>query len=490
MLLVGLAAIFARADAQTSLDINGFRAIVIEDSSNGDPLGWANAIRAAAAKRGFMIYAKKNDVPAAVRPSTMLMAWRGNVDMISGYFEMQLLAGKDPMVTLANVSAHSAVWTTPANTVGRLVNDAWSKVPYYRFSEAAYAKNVAVMFPPRPKLPITAASIKSSPPKTFIEGIWRDDENAYTLGIVPQPSAAEGEYAIVVLESNRAAWTPGELKGELAATALPNQYSGSYFDAYKNRIGVTAKLEQNAILIITVSKETSYRFVKLWPLSAAPAPSNSQPGVASESAKSSGTGFVVTDDGLVATNWHVVSDASRITVEFSGAKSLSARVLRHDRANDLALLKLENASAADVGCPRPPAVRSASGVQIGTTVFTIGYPLQGLLGSGAQYTSGVISAISGLEDDPRVFQHTAPIQPGNSGSPLFTTEGDVVGVIVSTLNAKYLYERAEAIPQNVNFAVKSDYLLILLQRPPSPATTQKNTDTVGLSKCVVRVSIY
>jgi serine protease Do len=64
------------------------------------------------------------------------------------------------------------------------------------------------------------------------------------------------------------------------------------------------------------------------------------------------------------------------------------------------------------------------------------------------------------------MQISNPIQPGNSGGPLFNTNGEIVGIVVSTLNAKYFYENADIIPQNVNFAIKSDYLLNLITMLP------------------------
>lgn len=68
----------------------------------------------------------------------------------------------------------------------------------------------------------------------------------------------------------------------------------------------------------------------------------------------------------------------------------------------------------------------------------------------------------GIDDDPRLFQISNPIQPGNSGGPLLNQELEIIGVVVSTLDAAYLFERARIIPQNVNFAVKSAYLQALL----------------------------
>ena len=84
------------------------------------------------------------------------------------------------------------------------------------------------------------------------------------------------------------------------------------------------------------------------------------------------------------------------------------------------------------------------------------------LGNKPKFSDGTISAITGPQDDPRLIQMNASIQPGNSGGPLFNTSGQIVGVVVASANAKVFFEELGVIPQNINFAVKSDYLLSLL----------------------------
>jgi S1-C subfamily serine protease len=112
-----------------------------------------------------------------------------------------------------------------------------------------------------------------------------------------------------------------------------------------------------------------------------------------------------------------------------------------------------------------------------------------LLGSGAKYSEGVISALTGVRDDPRHLQISAAIQPGSSGSPLFDEEGNVVGVVVATIDAAYLYQYTEALPQNVNFAIKADYLINLIEMLPDrqDERTRKSTGVEDMSRCVVQV---
>ena len=103
---------------------------------------------------------------------------------------------------------------------------------------------------------------------------------------------------------------------------------------------------------------------------------------------------------------------------------------------------------------------------LGQRVSTIGYPLSPLLGSDPKFSEGVISSKSGFQDDPRWFQISAAIQPGSSGSPLFDDNGNIVGVVVASLDAAKAFQLTNAIPQNVNWAIKSDYLLNLLGMVP------------------------
>jgi S1-C subfamily serine protease len=87
-------------------------------------------------------------------------------------------------------------------------------------------------------------------------------------------------------------------------------------------------------------------------------------------------------------------------------------------------------------------------------VVAFGFPLTGLLSTSGNVTTGVISATTGLRDNPDNFQISAPIQPGNSGGPLFDQYGHVIGIILSKLDAAKVAELTGDIPQNVNFGVK------------------------------------
>ena len=180
---------------------------------------------------------------------------------------------------------------------------------------------------------------------------------------------------------------------------------------------------------------------------------------------SSGTGFMVTEDRAL-TNHHVIDGCQRVTVRNAGGQVATATVIASDPTRDLALLGVPK------GVVKPLVFRESPAVVRGETVVTYGYPLSGVLSSGPTLTSGDVSALAGLRDNPFHLQISAPVQPGNSGGPLLDSRGHVVGVVVSKLNALRISQMTGGdIPQNVNFAVKGSVALAFLrEKGVSPAT--------------------
>lgn len=172
-------------------------------------------------------------------------------------------------------------------------------------------------------------------------------------------------------------------------------------------------------------------------------------------ATSSGTGFFITSSGYVATNFHVVDGATSLSVQNIRGQTFSAKLIRSDEANDLAILKI------DGKFPALPLARSST-VRRGDSVFTLGFPNTRLQGLSVKLTDGVVSSLSGIRDEPNNFQISVPIQPGNSGGPLINREGAVVGVVVAKLSAAAALKSGSSIPEVVNYAVKSNYLLELI----------------------------
>lgn len=179
--------------------------------------------------------------------------------------------------------------------------------------------------------------------------------------------------------------------------------------------------------------------------------------VPNASPKFSGSGFFVASDGLFVTNWHVVEGAKTLIVAGFDGKRRSASVVGRDYVNDLAVLRV-------AGTAENWLVIAQSGeVKRGTEVITVGYPNVKLQGFEPKVTSGVISSLSGIADDPRMFQISVPIQPGNSGGALVTRDGSVVGVVSAKLSQDTTKKLTGKLPENVNYAIKSNYLIELLK---------------------------
>ena len=123
----------------------------------------------------------------------------------------------------------------------------------------------------------------------------------------------------------------------------------------------------------------------------------------------------------------------------------TATVKAVDQSNDLALLKVE-------GNPSPVTFRDTP-ISIGETVFAVGYPYAGLLGSAPHFTDGLVSSMTGIDNDSRFLQFTAPVQPGNSGGPLLDGSGQVVGIVSGRLDDIGILKISGSLPQNVNFAI-------------------------------------
>jgi S1-C subfamily serine protease len=192
-------------------------------------------------------------------------------------------------------------------------------------------------------------------------------------------------------------------------------------------------------------------------------------GEADNSPAASGTGFFITDDGYLVTNNHVVKNAAQIYL-VTGAGRVPATVMKTDAQHDLALLKAE-------GSFTPLPVISSGTVSLGATVATVGYPNVRLQGQSAKLAKGEIAALSGAHDDPRYFQISVPLQPGNSGGALVDAHGNVVGIVSAKLDANAALLTSGALPENVNYAVKSSYLLNFLDSIPDLAGKLKVPDT-------------
>jgi len=176
-------------------------------------------------------------------------------------------------------------------------------------------------------------------------------------------------------------------------------------------------------------------------------------------------------DGFLITNGHVVSEARSVRAVTSKG-TVPARIVKVDRANDLALLKVEGSFIA------APVAPSRT-VRLGSTVATVGFPNVGLQGLSPKLAKGEIASLAGAQDDARHFQISVPVQPGNSGGALFDERGNVIGVIVAKLSQEAALATSGALAENVNYAIKSSYLLSFLESVPEVAAKLKEPNTAN-----------
>jgi S1-C subfamily serine protease len=123
----------------------------------------------------------------------------------------------------------------------------------------------------------------------------------------------------------------------------------------------------------------------------------------------------------------------------------------------------------------------------------------GLQGFAPKVAKGEIASLTGANDDPRYFQISVPVQPGNSGGALVDERGNVVGVVSAKLNAAVALSTSGALPENVNYAVKSSFLLSFLESVPEmsaklrePGTKERKFEEVvkAAEQAAVLVLVY
>jgi S1-C subfamily serine protease len=190
--------------------------------------------------------------------------------------------------------------------------------------------------------------------------------------------------------------------------------------------------------------------------------------------KATGSGLILSASGYVLTNYHVVKDAGKIILQLNmggEVKSYNAIVVQKDIDNDLAILQIKDETFKAFE-PLRYAFRENGGVEVGAGVFTIGYPyaLSGM-GIEAKFNDGKISSKTGYNDAINTYQTSVPLQPGNSGGPLFDDKGELIGVVNSKLSHG----------DNVSYAIKLNYIKNLIELLPETIELPKDHSLTGLT---------
>ena len=197
----------------------------------------------------------------------------------------------------------------------------------------------------------------------------------------------------------------------------------------------------------------------------------------------SGTGFFIDPRGYIVTNHHVIDGASEIDVfvtKSGKTYTYKAKSVVVDKSNDLAIIKITDNTFVKL-TPVPYTIGSGT-KDVGTSVFAMGYPQLSYLGEEIKVTDGIISSKTGYQGDITTYQISAPIQPGNSGGPLFDKNGLLVGITnagVSELD-------------NVGYAIKVSYMNNLIEASPETIYTPTTNQLQGLSFTdkIKRISPY
>jgi S1-C subfamily serine protease len=172
---------------------------------------------------------------------------------------------------------------------------------------------------------------------------------------------------------------------------------------------------------------------------------------------STGSGIVITADGLILTNEHVVRQCDAYEVALDSTRTVKATLRAADTARDLALL------AAEQSFPQAAPLRRDAAPRLGEPVAVVGYPLVQVLSAQPNVSFGHVNSTVGLKGNPGQMQIDVPIQRGNSGGPVFDAAGNVIGIVVSKLDALKLAKSTGDLPQNINFAIRGDVVRSFLE---------------------------
>lgn len=447
--------------------LNGYKYALVEEYKyqNGvDIYGLSSKTKDFLQKKGFYILSYDiNQWPLEARNNNCLIVSVNvkNEGRAKVFLEIQNC--KNEMV-YTDV-AHATNWANNYyDNFNRSLKNIFERFPKYVFDPT---KSIEIEYPTNEIINETEESIKEYLVNNVldpIEGIYKsyDGDNFYKFGIIKHKNT----FKAIIIESNLKHWKKGEVKAIFEKTASKQLYSTDFFMFDKSKFSTFSLIENDIFLNVEFKNadqtKTIGKFIKMFPQK--DSNNEEEKGIT----KSSGSGFFVNKNGVIATNSHVVSGAKKITVSYLNSNNetitLNAKILLDDKSNDVALLKIDDTNFKDLTAI--PYTITQNG-EIGQKVFTIGFPLNNVMGSNFKVNDGIISSKSGILDDIRFYQISVPLQPGNSGGPLFNEDGNIVGITSSRLNGESIGTKIE----NVNYAIKSSYLLNLFNMLPDSDRT-------------------
>lgn len=236
-------------------------------------------------------------------------------------------------------------------------------------------------------------------------------------------------------------WKEGETKAILRPSTISGLYMIDWYLSSKAKTPGTLIIDNGILKINLTERDEELTLIPM-------GNSTHSSGVQNSGHKWSGTGFAL-KNGYIVTNYHVSDKAKNIEIlGVNGDFSISykAVVVGNDKVNDLSLLKIQDEKFG--GFETIPYSVKTSLSDVGEDIFVLGYPLTSTMGEEIKLTNGIISSKSGYDGDVALYQMSAPIQPGNSGGPMFDSQGNLIGIVCAH------HGNAE----NVSYAIKTSYL--------------------------------
>ena len=452
-------------------NLNGYKYVYVQtltyNSGRTDIWSISSKLRTAFSQKGFVVGTEQTTPTIELQnnPCLLLRCFIDHTNVVTGVNKVT--------ITLKNCK-DEIVHSHTGSAMGWSVQDDFNKATRRAFEnikQSSYRFNQdetpEIEYPVVEKTSETEESIKKYFAKNEldqIEGIYKSYQAEYLpyykIGIKKRGN----EFIAIIIEAEyENIWKSGEIKAYFEPSSMKGFYSAKWYMGNKTSYETFALMENEAILTIefknskTGEKRTD-KFIKMYP------PAN---GVTfKDKSKSSGSGFFLTTDGIIATNAHVVENAETLRIQISneiGNFDYSAKVLLVDNQNDVALIKIDDEKFQGLSSIPYSFVEKA---EIGEKAFTIGYPLNDVMGTNYKVTDGIVSATSGIADDIRYYQVSVPLQPGNSGGPLFNKDGNIIGITSARLNSKAVGTDIE----NVNYAIKISYLLNLYNMLPKSSS--------------------
>jgi serine protease Do len=172
--------------------------------------------------------------------------------------------------------------------------------------------------------------------------------------------------------------------------------------------------------------------------------------------KFSGSGFALTSNGYIVTNYHVIKGFDSLYVQNAAGDEYRAKLIYQEPAYDIAILKIDD--TAFTGLASIPYNFRRTRSDVGEDVYTIGYP-----GDSLVLGRGYLSSASGYNGDTVAYQVSLPVNPGNSGGPVLDTKGNIIGIISGK----------QTLAEGAAFAIKSKYLFKVAQQVSNDTTANK-----------------